>query len=364
MQTGTSRRNAGAIAIVLGVAAVFMLNGAAQAQSPAAPRYPWDHRPTKCFAEDAPALGDCKLENWPTFGLTTRRLAILYFNRQFELLEHALAEIATPERRFASGESGDLAIYEAFRHMLPGGGVDQGEWEGRIARWRAAAPESRYTHFAEARFLYSYAWNGRGSGYAASVSKESWDLFNIRLQEAEQLLFKAPQHLKDSPLWHNLLLAIASDTRSVRSDPEEVFEQAVKRWPSYYNFYGVRLSRLLPQWGGSWEAIEAFIRKWSRAQEASEGRSLYARLYAAVLSMGYTPDQTRYDWNLMKESLAELVTRFPDPWYRNLYASFACVARDDAAFRKAISAIPRHELIPGAWIRGHSPEACMRWAGT
>ena len=131
-----------------------------------------------------------------------------------------------------------------------------------------------------------------------------------------------------------------------------------------HNFYGVRLSRLLPQWGGSWEAIEAFIRKWSRAQEASEGRSLYARLYAAVLSMGYTPDQTRYDWNLMKESLAELVTRFPDPWYRNLYASFACVARDDAAFRKAISAIPRHELIPGAWISGHSPEACMRWAGT
>ncbi len=82
MQTGTSRAIAGAIAIVLGVAAVFMPNGAVQTQSPAAPRYPWDHRPTKCFAEDAPALGDCKLENWPTFGLTSRRLAILYFNRQ------------------------------------------------------------------------------------------------------------------------------------------------------------------------------------------------------------------------------------------------------------------------------------------
>lgn len=357
--------------IRVAVAGIFLVLGVAHAQPPvlgpnatSMPRYPWDQRPTKCFAPDAPPFGDCKLENWPSFGLTSRRLAILYYNGQFALLERALAEVATPERRFASGESGDLAIYEAFRQVLNGGNVDPEAWQRQIAQWRAVAPNSRYTYFAEARFYYAHAWAARGSGYASSVSKESWQLFNIRLQQSEQMLLQAPVYLKESPLWHNLLLAVASDTRNVRSDPDEVFERAIKRWPSYYNFYAVRLTRMFPQWGGSWDEIEAFIRQWSKAQEATEGRSLYARLYIAVLGMGYTPDETHYDWGLMKESLNDLVKRFPDPIYRNLNASFACVARDDAAFRKAIGAIPSHEVIPGAWIRGHSPEACMRWAGT
>lgn len=63
------------------------------------------------------------------------------------------------------------------------------------------------------------------------------------------------------------------------------------------------------------------------------------------------------------QSCGVCVSRFPDPKYKNLYASFACLAKDKALFSQAMSKISREELVPAWWLDGNSYESCVRWAG-
>jgi hypothetical protein len=338
------------------------VTGTPHADELAGPRYPWDNRPTKCFTEPSASQPECIFDNWPSFEETIRRLAFLYGTEQFALLERAMTDLTKSEKTFASGKSTASAAYQAFRRLMPAPGTRPNE-QDRIRRWKEAIPNSYFVVFADARYLYGDAWNSRGSGYAGSVSPESWDLYALRLQEAEKKLMSAPQSLKDTPLWDNLLLAIALDSRKVESVPQVVFENAVKRWPRYFDFYEVMLTRLTPKWGGSWDDVEMFIDKWSRQRESTEGTSMYARLYIGMLSQGATPDETAMKWAKMRTSFDDLVARYPEPRFKNLYASFACFARDKSSFGKAMSLLPSRELMPDEWLPGSSYEACIRWAG-
>ena len=334
----------------------------AVAQTAPQTRYPWDKRPEFCFQRDTPDVPQCASDDWPTWHATLERVTYLYEFEQFVLLERALKELVASKKVFVNGDSPASAAYWAFRILMRGPGVDPSH-QGTIARWKAAIPGSDFAAFAEARFLYANAWNVRGSGFAGSVSRESWELFDIRLQEAESVLRNSSETLKNTPLWHNLMLAIAQDGTRGRSRADAVFEEAVRRWPRYFEFYEVRLTRLVPKWGGSWAEVESFIDRWSRKLAPSEGASAYARLYVSVKNQGVTPDQTAMDWARMKASFEDLTKRYPDPAFKNLYASYACFARDKAAFNIALAKLSAGELDEGVWLPGHSYEACLRWAG-
>lgn len=341
------------------VVSIAFTTNVAYAQPESMSRYPWDTRPANCL--DHPKTLECAHEDWPNFDETVRRITYLYQAENFLLLERALAEITTTNPKFSSGQPALSAVYWSFRRLMPAPGINPIEGE-RIARWKKSFPNSYFVKFAEARFLYASAWNVRGSGYAGSVSKESWELYTERLQRSEEILLNAPQSLKDTPLWHNLLLAISLDTDQIRSDPQSVFMQAVKAWPQYYDFYEVMLTRLVPKWGGSWEQVDSFIDRWSTRQVATEGNSLYARLYISLLNQGITPDETKMNWAKMKQSFSDLIARYPDPRFKNIYASYACFARDRDAYNKVMQNLPKHLLMYDEWLSGHSYEACQRWA--
>jgi hypothetical protein len=273
-----------------------------------------------------------------------------------------MREIASSKKRFVNGDSPASAAYWAFRRLMPAPRTNESH-QGKISRWRDAVPASYFVPFAQSRLMYANAWNVRGSGFAGSVSKESWELFGIRMQEAEKILLDAPEALKDTPYWHHLLLAITQDSSQSSNSVDAVFEEAVKRWPTYFDFYELRLTRLVPKWGGSWEQVESFIDKWSTQLARSEGSSVYARLYVSVKKQGVTPEQTRMDWAKMKRGFEDLVQRYPSRDFKNLYASYACFARDKVAFSAALRSLTPEELQPQEWLSGHSYEACMRWGG-
>ena len=332
----------------------------AEAQTAPMSRYPWDKRPDFCLqggAHDAQCLKD----DWPTWTLTLGRITALYDSEQFALLERAMHEAVSSKEFFKNGDSPASAVYWAFRRLMPA--PETAEYhQQKISRWRAAVPSSAYVAFAEARFLYGSAWNVRGSGLATSVSPESWDLFSMRLQEAEQVLLTSSKTLKRTPIWHNLLLAIALDNPRGQTDADDLFTEAVRRWPRYFELYELRLTRLVPRWGGSWEKVEEFIDRWTGDLSKSEGNSLYARLYVSLRQQGITPDQTSMDWAKMKASFEDLTNRYPSADFKNLYASYACFARDKNAFSAALAKLARNELDKRTWLVGHSYEACMRWA--
>ncbi len=92
---------------------------------------------------------------------------------------------------------------------------------------------------------------------------------------------------------HSYLAQLASRYRlGHHRDPVKsrgYFEEGVRRWPEYYDFYEVYVSRLVPKWGGSWGAVDQFISSWSVKRLSSEGDSMYARLYTNLISAELRP---------------------------------------------------------------------------
>lgn len=349
------------IQLVTAITLMLAANGGSLAQTPEGPRYPWDQRPNKCFMPGAEPIGMCApVDSGSSAQKVSQHIFVLFANETYGLLERYLSDLLASNKRFADGGYPEEAMVDTFGRLMPGV-IDDGRGVRAIAAWRKVAPESQFLLLAEAHLAWATAWNARGSGYANTVSREAWELFAIRLQEAEQILLKAPPSLKDSPAWHLTLLGVALDANNrVATNPEAVFDAAVKRWPTYARFYQLRVGRMVPKWGGSWAQVEAFIRAASRLQPASEGKSLYARLYASL--GGKAPYESSADWEMLKASFEDAIARFPDPKYKNLYASYACLAKDKAAFGEAMGKMASAEFQPGWWLNGHSADSCVRWA--
>lgn len=321
-------------------------------------RYPWDQRASECTV--VTPQPPCFTEDWPSFDTATSRVVLLYKLERFSLLERALKELARSDKLFSSGKSFASVPYAAFRTLMPAPGTRLEE-QSRIGRWKNAFPNSYFVVFASARYAYGNAWNARGAGNSGSVSPESWQLYESRLREAVAILNRAPKALSAVRLWDGLMLAIVLDLNSRDYDVQKIFETTVKRWPREFSFYENLQNRLIPKWGGSWGAVDAFIAFWSEQQRATEGSSLYARLYIAMLTQG-APNETLMKWEKMRISLEDLSNRYPDPLFKNMYPSFACFARDKSTYQKAMQALKQQEIVPQFWLNGNSYEACTLWS--
>lgn len=304
-----------------------------------------------------------RTEGCPGVNYMDQEEAILHLRRmyqeeRFPELDATLACLMKDSRTFSSGKPASAAVYLMYRRQMAAPGVNPAEI-ARVQRWAQQQPTSMFAEFAALRLRYSFSWNVRGGAYASKVSEDKWKGFHEGLAETENAMYRATGELRDSPIWHQLLLALAGDTKTKRADMAGVFDAAVKRWPHHHDLHEVRLTRLVPRWGGSWEEVDAFITRWSGQRQGSESDALYARLYASLLmTMRDNPRATKLEWPRMKRGLEALVTLYPDPLHRNLAATFACVYGDTAYFKSSLQRIPADQLRPAAWLQGTDPAGC------
>ena len=249
------------------------------------------------------------------------------------------------------------AAYAGFRDAIPTNNLDAAVAE-HSARWRASSPTSPYVAFAEARFEYASAWQARGQCYAHCVGQDTWQQFALHLARAEEILEGEPARLKQTALWHELLLAVTLDSQQARSPPERVFAAAVKRWPYYYDFYHLMLTRMTPRWGGSWDEVESFIEHWTNELASRDGRSLYARLYLLLAGDGYPLETTNADWKKMRAGFEDLIAKYPDSRTPNLFATYACFASDKAAFIEATHLIGPEPWDETDWLPAANAATC------
>jgi hypothetical protein len=323
-------------------------------------RFGWQYECDSAMFKDNPVC--------TTNALGTKEVVVHYLNelwqaQQWSRLELGLKDLDASCRRTFRGDSAHDAIAETFKDINP-------PVADSIAKqWLAAVPTSSFAHYVKARAAYNKAWSMRGRGYAASVSDESWELFFAGLEEAERILNEAPAELEASPLWYQLMIAIHADMPVDRSKAEQLFNQGIARWPTNFEFYRYRMLRLQPKWGGSWEMVDSAVRQWTKKVEATEGRSLYARLYLELFeNTNATPGETDVDWTLLNQSFNDLVERYPAGGFRLYHAAYACAARDKPTFLSVLESIRAHRESPSPqaplpWLDGHSFEACMLWSG-
>ncbi|MCW5593967.1 MAG: hypothetical protein KIS74_17840 [Burkholderiales bacterium] len=238
-----------------------------------------------------------------------------------------------------------------------------GPMERTLAQWAKASPDSRLRRLVEAIKWQRQAWVARGGGYASSVPGEAMSVFRDRLARATKALDSAGPEGKASPIWYWVALIVAGSSGQPASAFDALYEEAAGRFPSYHTIHYTRMNYLLPQWGGSFDAVDDFVRKVVERTRESEGEAFYAWLYVDVARKtdGDLFKVTRASWPRMKKGFEDMVARYPDAWNRNLFATFACRARDKETTARLLTELGAAARL-GQGSPGYTTESCRRFA--
>lgn len=318
--------------------------------------------PAAADAQEKCTLTDCSHGGVLSYNETIAQVIKLYKNKEFNLLESGFKNLEQATVKIDTGVTGDEVIFYAFKAIYPGPGNDPSE-EQRLAAWKEVAKGSIFLEYAQIAYVRSLAWQARGGGFANTVSSESWQRFFQGLAQTEEMLTKASEQLKASPLWGHISLNLAFDNEHSTISSTDMFAYSVRKWPDYYGFQESVMPRLLPMWGGSLAEVDKFATYWSGQRTATEGTSLYARLYLSLVSKGVTPQQTQYDWSRMSASFKDLIARYPSPTFPELYANYACLQHDEQAAKFALSKIRDQPFKFEYWVDNSGKNFCLTLIG-
>ncbi len=283
------------------------------------------------------------------------------FNEEWGVLDRMHDEFLASRQRTTHGLWMLEALQGAWDAQLDvEDTTDMDRWLGK---WQAGAPDSRMRKLVMAIRWQRQAWVARGGGSASSVPGEGMRLFRERLAKAAAALDEAGPAGRESPLWYWVALIVAGSSQQPASAMDALYEEAAGKFPTYHTIHYTRLNYLLPQWGGSFEAVDRFVGRVVERTRATDGEAFYAWLYMDVADKteGDLFTETAARWPRMKKAFQDMLARYPDDFNRNRFATFACRARDRETTAALLQELgPRASL--GYASPGYTTESCRRFA--
>lgn len=204
-------------------------------------------------------------------------------------------------------------------------------WEELVKLWRTRYPSSPTPAVVLAGRYYAQAWAARGSGTADQVFDDAWTLYRSNLDKSRLVLLEAQPGVDADPEWFARMAQIGVSLSDRKAQFMAIIEEGLKREPTYYKLYNVAFAYLLPRWHGSAEQAEAWAREAVERSRATEGDSIYARIYANHLKNADARKVIRafdIDWPLMKRGIDELLTRNTEPELAFPLLGLSCAAKD------------------------------------
>lgn len=223
-------------------------------------------------------------------------------------------------------------------------------------KWSQEHPQSVLAQLLYANSLMVHAWFHRGTDYANTVSPASWASFGNYLERAAEQLRRCEELAARDSAWNALMLGVGRGLGWNVQLLLSVFEKGIKKNPDHDGLYFMMLTSLEPKWGGDLAMAERFIARVTQQTKDKRGLEMYARLYAAlshdeVKQSLFTA--TRVVWPEMKQGFEDRLARAPKADHRNMYAYFACMAKDQKTLQQQL------ELIGDGFERifwGDNPE--------
>jgi len=335
--------------------------------TPYAKRFPWDNRPNKCFPPGAPALtfGPCAVQpDWPSYQETSYRVAKLFIEPDFDLIDRAESELGFSSEKFPTGEYYFDAWFQALRSIFENNYSGRGEEV--LKQWKQHSGEEGYLKLAEALIYYGEAHSARGSGYANTVMPEAWEIYYDKLDKADRVLDLASPKIKKSGSWHVMKLQIAFQSAKLQAKRANVIKAATELWPFYDAIYKVPMNYTHPVWGGSFEVMDNFARYSVEQSRAIYGLGIYPILYESMFRNEgrYTLGDSKVDWPMMKKGFRDLEARkFGQDWLWKSFTKLACQMRDKSEAQYLFEIFDRNfgKRYP-ATSEGKSTDSCRLFA--
>jgi WD40 repeat protein len=252
-------------------------------------------------------------------------------------LEAELAKLRA-ERKSRPAAQGDLEDwYDRLASIEFTASQDLAQHCQKLAEWHKQHPDSATALVALAKAHIAWAWEARGSGFAATVTEEGWQLFAERIAKARDLLEQA-QKLgpRDGELYASLITVGMAEGWPLE-EAWDVLAEGRALDPTYYGMYVKMAVNLLPRWHGEEGDSERLAEQTTKWLPGDDGLEAYFRIAAAidcfdrglVLWGEYRPEK-------LAAAARVAVERNPtSSYYVNYAALFAWYGNDVTTARKA-----------------------------
>ena len=131
--------------------------------------------------------------------------------------------------------------------------------EKTLDTWVQENAEDYIPYAVRGYFRFRGGMDARGGGYADKISDEQWqavgDRFDLALEDINHSLQLKP----DQQLLYNCLLNIAMIESWDDGETKRILETGLRYFPDSYLLRDTYIYGLTPRWGGSYEAMQAFV---------------------------------------------------------------------------------------------------------
>lgn len=226
-----------------------------------------------------------------------------------------------------------LGVYHAELQFRLAKGMDRANGCSQpgaafAARWLQHSPAGPAAIITAADLALSKAWCFRGDGYAASVPAKFWPAFHAGVADAYNRLTKSRKAASTDPEYYSVMTKVYRAKGASQAETMTLVREASDREPYYGRTYFAAALNFLPQWGGSMEEVDQLARFAAAKTRTSDKLGYYVRAYWTLEECGCADMATDPDWSTLKQSMNDLVERYPAPFNAKYFMDLTCKRGD------------------------------------
>jgi tetratricopeptide (TPR) repeat protein len=192
--------------------------------------------------------------------------------------------------------------------------VTDGEFEAHLNSWVVQNKNDATPLLIRAQYYFDLGWFKRGTRFDHDTQAADLIAFGDDMNKALADVDAAIRLNDSNPYSFYLKLRILLGL-GMPIEMKDSFEQAIAKYPGYFQLYDIVLRGLQPKWGGTVEAMYAFVDQYAgRAPDYSPLKLLYLSLYRNLLdaaSVSCTP--YRHEKDRMAQCVASAMQTIVTP---------------------------------------------------
>ncbi|MBL4711807.1 MAG: tetratricopeptide repeat protein [Gammaproteobacteria bacterium] len=185
------------------------------------------------------------------------KLRSMLKKKEFNALNEAIAQLDAAYKSNKLSEDTYFTAFDAFN-------IKNEKLSSTFDLWVSSTPKAYQPYLARGIFQYHIGWLHRGGDWSSETKDEKKLQLSKYLSKTSDDILKSLNIKDDSMISYYYLMRVAT-TRGQQDESEQLLRKTLKINASSYRIRAEFLRSLTPRWGGSFEAMQAYLIDASRA---------------------------------------------------------------------------------------------------